>query len=148
MQVRRVFLFFWLEPNVGHHHNIPVPSGTGPWFARHSPTSDGAPDMRGANSRNTVPYTVLAFKLHSCVKCVDDLGDKRESGDSPNPHPHGCAALTPAMHLIPWDVSTVHSGPFESTGMPMPLNRSIATISDRLSLGTMGLFPTDQYVPY
>ena len=43
------------------------------------------------------------------------------------------------MHLIPWDVNTVHSGPFESTGTPMPLNRSIATISDRLSLGTTGL---------
>ncbi len=60
-------VFFWLEANVGHH-NIPVPSGTGPWFARHSPTSDGVPDMRGVNSRNPVPYTVLAFKLHSCVK--------------------------------------------------------------------------------
>ena len=24
--------------------------------------------MRGVNSRNPVPYTVLAFKLHSCVK--------------------------------------------------------------------------------
>jgi len=69
--------FFWLEANVGHH-NVPVTSGTGPWFARHSPTSDGVPDMRGVNSRNTVPYTVLAFKLNSesCVKCVDDLGDK------------------------------------------------------------------------